>query len=151
MKFGSVDEILDYAIRKEQEAADLYMSLAGKVEKKHMKVIFEEFALEEKGHKLKLEKIKEGKLDFSPLSQKITDLKIGDYLVDTSPDADLTYQQALIIAMKEEKAAFRLYNDLAALTDNPEFKQIFLGLAQEEAKHKLRFEIEYDDMILTEN
>jgi hypothetical protein len=28
---------------------------------------------------------------------------------------------------------------------------MLLGLAQEEAKHKLRFEIEYDDQILTEN
>jgi len=26
-----------------------------------------------------------------------------------------------------------------------------LGLAQEEAKHKLRFEIEYDDRVLREN
>ena len=30
-------------------------------------------------------------------------------------------------------------------------RELFLSLAQEEAKHKLRFEIEYDDMILTEN
>jgi len=28
---------------------------------------------------------------------------------------------------------------------------VLYRLAQEEAKHKLRFEMEYDDMILTEN
>ena len=48
----------------------------------------------------------------------VQDLKIGDYVVevDTSRD-DLTYQEALIVAMKEEKAAFKLYSDLAARTN----------------------------------
>ena len=55
------------------------------------------------------------------------------------------------MAMKAEKAAFKLYTDLAAATDDDGLKQIFLDLAQEEAKHKLRFELEYDDSILTEN
>jgi rubrerythrin len=53
--------------------------------------------------------------------------------------------------MKEEKAAFRLYTDLAERTPDPAIRQTFLSLAQEEAKHKLRFEIEYDDYILKEN
>jgi rubrerythrin len=71
--------------------------------------------------------------------------------VDVEPTATVTYQNALILAMKKEKAAFQLYTDLASQTDDAEVKQIFEGLAQEEAKHKLRFEVEYDDMILTEN
>ena len=54
-------------------------------------------------------------------------------------------------AMKEEKAAFRLYSDLADRTDNAAAKEVLLMLAQEEAKHKLRFEIEYDDNILREH
>ena len=53
--------------------------------------------------------------------------------------------------MKKEKAAFRLYSDLAAKTDDANRKETMLGLAQEEAKHKLRFEVEYDEFVLTEN
>jgi rubrerythrin len=53
--------------------------------------------------------------------------------------------------MKAEKAAFRLYHDLAATTDDANLRNVLLGLAQEEAKHKLRFEIEYDDVFLREN
>ena len=34
-------------------------------------------------------------------SMKTMDLKIGDYLVDADPDAELTYQDALILAMKQ--------------------------------------------------
>ena len=53
--------------------------------------------------------------------------------------------------MKREKASFRLYSDLAASVDDEDLKQTFLALAHEEAKHKLRFEVEYDDVILAEN
>ena len=82
---------------------------------------------------------------------KVLDLKIGDYLVEEKPSATMDYQSALILAMKQEKAAFRLYSDLAASADDAEIRELFLGLAQEEAKHKLRFEVEYDDDYLRHN
>ena len=44
-----------------------------------------------------------------------------------------------------------MHCDLAEMAETDEIRQLFLGLAQEEAKHKLRFEIEYDENILTEN
>ena len=85
-------------------------------------------------------------------SGKVLDLKIGDYLVaEEEPTGRMDYQDALILAMKKEKKAFQLYSDLAASTDDGGLQELFLGLAQEEAKHKLRFEIEYDEHILREN
>ncbi len=63
----------------------------------------------------------------------------------------MDYQNALILAMKKEKAAYRLYLNLAAVAEAEELTNIFLYIAQEEAKHKLRFEIEYDDVVLKEN
>jgi len=71
--------------------------------------------------------------------------------VDAEPGPDMSYQDALVLAMKNEKAAFRLYMDLADEVQNKGQKAIFLALAQEEARHKLRFEIEYDEAVLTEN
>jgi len=53
--------------------------------------------------------------------------------------------------MKAEKAAFKLYSDLAASAPDAALKNTFLAMAQEEAKHKLRFEILYDENVLTEN
>ncbi|NOZ85974.1 MAG: ferritin family protein [Deltaproteobacteria bacterium] len=148
--FGSVDEVLNFAIEREQEAVDFYSDLAGKVDQEWMKKIFQNFAAEEKGHKAKLEGIKEGKKLF-PAEKKIQDLKIGDYLVEESPTPDMSYQDALILAMKKEKKAFRLYMDLSEQVDDPDLQSTFLALAQEEAKHKLRFEVEYDDHVLKEN
>ncbi len=150
MKFDSVDKILDFAIQKEQDAADFYTDLADKMEVEYMKTIFSQFAGEEKGHKAKLIAVKGGKRMLTA-EKRVQDLKIGDNLVDIELTSDLGYQEALILAMKAEKAAFRLYNDLAVATDDGDLKQMFLSLAQEEAKHKLRFEIEYDDHVLTEN
>jgi rubrerythrin len=152
MKFESVDEILDFAISKEEEAAQFYINLADRMAPLNMKEVFEDFAQEEKKHKEKLLLVKGGK-KLLLTREKVMDLKIGDSLVvvDTTIEvSDITYQEALIIAMKAEKAAFRLYQDLAKTTKDSELKNLFLSLAQEEAKHKLRFEIEYDDNILIE-
>jgi rubrerythrin len=150
MQFDSVVAALDFAIKNEQAASDFYTDLAAKMEKQQMQQIFEGFAAEERGHKAKLEAVKEGKI--AKLSKaKVLDLKIGDYLVEQEPSAGMDYQSALILAMKKEKAAFRLYTDLAGSTDDAEMRELFLGLAQEEAKHKLRFEVEYDEDFLREN
>jgi rubrerythrin len=150
-EFETIDDILDFAIKDEIRASNLYADLAKKSRNKEIQKVFEQFSAEELGHKKKLEAIKSGsKIIVKP--KQVQDLKIGDYIVpvDSSRD-DLSYQEALIVAMKEEKAAFKLYTDLAAKTDDPVAKETFLMLAQEEARHKLRFEIEYDDYILKEN
>ena len=146
----NVNEILEFAIDREQEAHDFYVDLANKAEQPGMKDLFLQFAREEAGHKKKLEGIKKGSRSF-PYADDVVDLKIADYLVEVEPTGDLTYQEALILAMKREKAAFRLYTDLAALTADKDLKLVFRSLAQEEAKHKLRFELEYDDKVLSEN
>ena len=149
MALDTVDEILGFAIEQEEQAARFYTDLANKMSHEPMKGAFLDFAEEERGHKAKLLSIKAGK-QLLPAEQRVMDMKIGDYLEDVELSADLDYQQALILAMKAEKAAFKLYQDLAAATDDPALKQTLLALAQEEAKHKLRFEIEYDDVILKE-
>ncbi len=55
------------------------------------------------------------------------------------------------LAMKREKASFKLYTNLAERAPNDGLKDIFLTLAMEESRHKLRFELEYDEYVLREN
>jgi len=151
MKLNTVEEILDFAIQKEQDAHDFYTDLAGKMDRQYMKDVFNGFAKEELGHKKKLEGIKAGKLLVSSERKIIQDLKIGENLVNVELSSEMSFQDALIVAMKAEKAAFKLYHELASSTDNAEIQNILLNLAQEEAKHKLRFELEYDDYVLKDN
>jgi rubrerythrin len=150
-QWQSVDEVLDFAIAREEEAAQFYTDLAAKMDKPATKDIFQRFAREEEGHKRKLLRVKESG-HLQPSTKKVLDLQIGDYLVEVDPAThELDYQNALILAMKREKAAFKLYTNLAEATDDADLKATMLALAQEEAKHKLRFEIEYDEKVLAEN
>lgn len=150
MSLNSVEEILDFAIRSEERAYGFYTRLAERVNRENMKKAFLEFAQEELGHKEKIQRIKQGEKLLSS-EEKVLDLKIAEYVEDVTPDEDIDYQQALILAMKMEKAAYRMYQELASATDDPEIEKVLLGLAQEEAKHKLRFEIEYDENVLKED
>jgi len=147
--FESFVAVLDYAIDKEIEANQFYVDMAKQMKNPAIREVFEAFAQEELGHKAKLEAIKQGK-EVPPV-KNMTDLRIADYTVDVKPAPDMKYQDALILAMKKEKAAFRLYLDLADQVENEDQKALFLSLAQEEARHKLRFEIEYDDVMLNQN
>jgi rubrerythrin len=149
-QWQSVDDVLDFAIEREQEAADFYGDLADQMEREYMKEVFQGFAREEMGHKARLTAIKDGKL-LASAAKQIIDLKIGDYLVANEPTENMEYQDALILAMKKEKSAFRLYSDLGNRIEDASLRETFLSLAQEEAKHKLRFEVEYDEHFLTEN
>lgn len=148
--WNAVDDILDFAIENEQGAVDFYRELAAKATKPWVRDLFEEYAKEEEVHKANLEAVKAGQ-KLKPVSTEVLDLKLGDYLVAVQPSPDMDYQDALVLAMKREKAAFRLYTNLAAKVGDDELRDLFLRLAQEEAKHKMHFEIEYDEHILTEN
>lgn len=149
-KFGSVEQILDFAIDQEQQAVDFYNSLAETAKTKDMKEIFKSFAKEEIGHKAKLTKFKnEGFEGWS--NERVADLRISDYVVKTEPSPDMDYKDALILAMKREKSAFKLYTKMAERAPNENIRELFSSLANEESKHKLRFEMEYDEFVLREN
>ena len=146
-KWQSIDDILSFAIGEEQAAYEFYTRLADQAPAQDMRETFESFAQEEMKHRVKLEAIKLGGT-LRPAKGQVADLRIADYLVDVPASPGLDYRTALVLAMKKEKAAFKLYSDLAASADDENVKSTFLALAQEEARHKLRFELEYDDLLV---
>lgn len=150
MDYKSMNDVLELAIEREQNAADFYTSLAKNAKTETMRKTFAEFANEEKGHKARLIKIKDtGEYDLK--DDEVVNLKLGDYLMPVQPSENISYQDALIIAMKREKAAYSLYMKLSQNAPNEKLKKVFVDLANEEAKHKLRFETEYDDVVYKEN
>jgi rubrerythrin len=149
-EFKHVDEILVFAIEQEQKAVEFYTGLAKEAHSEEMKKVFLEFAGEEIRHKQRLTQIREEGV-FTMPRQFVADLKIGDYIVDVKASGKLSYEEALVLAMKREKSAFKLYSNLAERAPNDELKEIFETLAMEESRHKLRFELEYDEHVLREN
>ena len=109
-----------------------------------------DFAEEEKRHKEVLLAVKNGEHELTP-EQEVLDLKISDYLVEVDATDDISYQDALIVAMKRERAAYELYRDMAEKIPESKLREVFVGLAQEEARHKLFFESEYDERVLMDN
>lgn len=140
--FGSVDEILDFAIGREIEAFQLYIELAGKVEKPQMRKVLKAFAIEEQEHKAKLEEAKAEGIVIN--DEEVGSLGIVEDIEGGEFRPDMSYADILIMAMKKEDVSVKLYTDLAKITQDEELKDMFLWLAQEETEHKLRFELEYD-------
>ena len=148
---STYNEIIAFAIDKEQEAVELYSDLADRAQSPSGKILFKELADMEKGHKTKLEKLDIKYFSSQELKQP-EDLKIADYLVDVELTPDASYQDIVLFAAKREKAAFELYSDLARIyTTIPDIKKIFDVLAQEEAYHKLKLEREYDEVVYKED
>ncbi len=73
----SVNEILDFAIQREQEAADFYENLSGQVENQWMINTLKGFSKEELRHKGKLLAVKKNERLLSS-EKKILDLKLAD-------------------------------------------------------------------------
>lgn len=141
-RFSSLDEIWEFAIGREIEACDFYKELAQWAERPQVAKAFEELADDELQHKMKLEALRAGKVDIA--LEEVGNLGIADGMEGAEPEANLTYVEALALAMQREKQAFRLYTDLASASQDPQIRSIFRKLAQEEAEHKLRLELEYD-------
>jgi len=140
----SYEEILEFAIDREIDANQFYLALAERVDSTEMRKVFEDLAQEELEHKAKLElelmKIgKTVKIRQSPATPQRT------YIVsDNQSLLDMDYKDMLMLGMEKEEAAFRIYVNLVPNAYDSESREVLLSLAQEEVRHKLRFQIELD-------
>ena len=144
------NEVVDFAIAGEKDAIKFYQELQEKVKFQAQIEMLKEFEDMEKGHVVILENIRNKGFEKIEIKE-VTDLHISDYIVDTKPSEDMNYQDILIIAMKKEEKANKLYTEMANNFPGTELEQLFRKLAVEEAGHKLHFETLYDDEILKEN
>jgi rubrerythrin len=146
-EFKSFEEAISFAKEKENAAVNFYESARQVAKNPGSKVMFAEMADEERKHFKLLGEMREQDLKSFPL-EKIQDLKISQYTEEVPFSPDLDYRQILIVAMKKEEEAQKLYSDLANMTIDAKLTKLFQVLAQEEAKHKLKLESEYEDNVL---
>jgi rubrerythrin len=146
MEFQNFEDIMSYAIEKEQEAAAFYEE-ASKMEKQSgAKEVFESFAAEERKHEKMLKNFSKENVEHYKV-QKVPDLKRSDYYVEMEYQPGMAYADILKLAMKREENAFKFYSDFGAGADKPEHQKLFQVLAQEESKHKLKLETLLDDYL----
>jgi len=148
MKFESIDDIIEFAKEKEQEAADFYEEVSKLEVFSGSKKLLEGFAKEEMKHYDLLDTIGKNKEALSGYTfEWIHDLKRSNYLVDITYEKGMTYPDLLRLAMKREEKALKLYNEIAQQTENEDYLNTFKMLSQEEAKHKNFLETLYDDFM----
>lgn len=150
MELKQFQDVVAFAREKEVEAVDFYTACADQSHRPAMKEAFLEMAGEEQKHVKMLDSFKPQTVEKGKIVA-IPDLQISDFLVDAEFTPDMKYQDLLILAMKREQAAHDLYIKLAHEQGDAEVIKLFTLLAQEEAKHKNRLELEYDEMVLRDN
>jgi rubrerythrin len=148
MTFENLEAALDFAIGKEKEAVAFYTGLSKEESFSGASKMFEEFAAEEQKHQKMLEEFKSRGVAAAVQGYRfkwISDIKRSDYVTDLEYRPGMGYRDILMLAMKREEKALKLYNDFLSREDSEAGKSLFKVLCQEEAKHKLALETMYDD------
>jgi rubrerythrin len=147
VEFNSDYEILQQAIAMEVEAYEFYLALANRVEDQQIRKAFEDLAEEELEHKakLELEVMKTGKT-VTPHQEPA---RPEEYYIlsDRRTPLDMDYKDMLMLGMEKEESSFRSYVNWVANAHSQEHREVLLALAEEEVKHKLRFETEYEMLL----
>jgi len=148
MDFQNLEALISFAIEKEKEAAEFYESNSESESMSGKKEMLKEFAAEERKHQRMLEDYLQTGVAENLDGYRfewIADIKRSDYVDAMEYRPGMAYNELLMLAMKREEAALKLYNQLLDKADNEDAKTLFKMLCQEEAKHKLALETMYDD------
>jgi rubrerythrin len=142
--FENFEDVVRFAIEKEKEAADFYVDCAGQEIFSGSRQMLLDFAKEEHRHGEMLQRmLAQGATAVLPEYdfKWIPDIRRSDYVADIAYRPGLGYHELLMVAMKREEKALKLYN----LLQEKGVRKVFKILCQEEAKHKLALESMYDD------
>ena len=145
--FDSTSDILEFALTKEVKAREFYQNVAEQVASLDMGNIFERLAQEESQHiaKIQLEIMKIGKV--VPGIEDISALDDTLVMVPLEPEVEDVYREAFILAINKEKASLRRYIDFAIQVEDEELREVLAELAEEETRHKVLLELEYDQFV----
>jgi len=146
MTIQEFNEILDFAVQREQEAVSFYRDLQNQVKFQDQIQMLKELEAMEMGHIVVIESIRKKGVVETDI-RNVPNMKISEYLTVDVDTLDLSYQNVLIKAMKREEAATKLYTEMSIKFGDNELSLLFRKLASEEAQHKLHFEKIYDEWI----
>lgn len=139
MDKNNIKSIIEFAIENEVESYEFYRDAAKKVEENNLVSTFEELAEEELEHKKFLEEfVASGDNEFT-LSEP-TDYKISDTIDTPELTTDISFKDAIALAIKKEEEAMDMYSALSIDASNEAAKKIFDELVTMEKMHKTRLE-----------
>ncbi len=148
-KFVTLDEIIKFAVEREDTAYKLYKRAAELSTSISSKKMFEELAQEEATHKDVFVKIDDEKAESHKLCT-LPESSIAKYLAEVSFQPDMSYSQIIASALKTEENAYQLYKTAAGMTEDPKLQKVLMNFADVELGHRRRLEAIYDERVMTE-
>ena len=151
MKNMTLESLIALAIKNEEEAYESYMELHNLVEDKEAKDTLKFLAQEEKQHKAYLVKYRDGGFRGSTLSMNAAvDYKIAQQEEKPEIGKDVRTREVYLIAANKELNAAQFYQDLAKMHPDGDVKDLLLGMAQQELRHKEKVEYLYSNTAFTQ-
>ena len=139
-----VSDIIEIAIKREEEAYDFYLDIHDKVVDPGLKETLKFIAAEEKKHKAFLVSYRDGNFGAKALRMAdFVDYKVAEYLEEPEIDEASKPQDVYLVASHRELRSFHFYTELANLHADSEIKEMLLKMANEELKHKEKMEYLY--------
>ncbi len=146
MTFESLKDVIQFAIRKEHDARELYLMFRNMVKDPGAKTLLQELADQELGHRNLLQKaLDEGGIENLVGRQSVQDLGISDAFVADPIGPHSSPQDIMIFAMKNEQASYDLYRVMGDNYGGTPLASLFSRLAQEELHHKQTLERQYEE------
>ena len=139
-----IADILENAIKREEDAYDFYMDILSKVVDETVKVTLKFIAGEEVKHKAFLVKYRDGKFGDKALRMSdVVDYKIAEYLEEPEVDENSKPEDVYLVASHRELRSHHFYTELANLHADGDLQEMLLKMANEELKHKEKMEYLY--------
>lgn len=134
-----VREIIEFAIDNEIETYEFYKEAVKKVSDSYLVKTFENLADEELEHKEFLKDFLNSDKNELTLS-KPTDYHIAETVDAPKLTTDMTFKEAIQLAMKKEEESMEMYKHLSEKAEDEESKNIFRELVTMEEMHKVKLE-----------
>jgi rubrerythrin len=142
------DEVIEKAIKGEEESIKFYKNAYNLIKDKQSKIILKELESEEYNHIKTLKDFKNKK--FEPENFEIENNFFDDKTINISLSETSNAQDVLTMGIKKETSSAKFYEYFANKTKDKELKKVFSCLQEEENNHKLKIEKEYERMFLLE-
>ncbi|MCU0849427.1 MAG: ferritin family protein [Spirochaetes bacterium] len=140
----NLENIIDKAIMREEEAFDFYSKLGKTVADPTAKDALKFLADQEKGHKEFLVSYKSGKTGSGSLRMtEVIDYKVAQHLDNPDIEKDLNTKDVYLVAAHRELNSYNFYKGLAEIQPAGEVKEMLFKMANEELKHKEKVEYLY--------
>lgn len=144
MEQKSLYDVIDTAIRREEEAYRFYMELHGKIDDPGVQDTLAWIAKEEDKHRQFLIEFREGRISQSlPAKRQATLHKIAEHQEAPDREGKMNSEDVYLVAAHRELNSHKFYSGLSELYPDGEVKDMLRRMASEELKHKEKMEYLY--------